>query len=371
MSLSIFLCGDVMTGRGIDQILPYPCDPSLYESYVKDARDYVSLAEQVNGRVPHPVDFSYIWGEALELLKRKDPEYKIINLETSVTRHEVPWPGKGIHYRMSPENVPCLTAVGIDCCALANNHLLDWGREGMLETLHALKKAGIATAGAGRDRKQATAPAILESPLGGRLLVFSVGLGTSGVPAAWQAGRRSPGVYCAARPNPKLAEDLAFRVAQHKGEGDFAILSIHWGGNWGFEVPEGQRDLAHKVIDQAGIDLVHGHSSHHVKGIEVYKNRLILYGCGDFITDYEGIRGHESYRGELSLMYFPVVDSSTGRLLSLTMEPTRMKRLQLLRTDEQESRWLMEVLNRQGRPFGTQVERGEGGEFNLLWASAE
>jgi poly-gamma-glutamate synthesis protein (capsule biosynthesis protein) len=48
----LFLCGDVMTGRGIDQILPHPCDPLLHESYVKSARDYIRLAEQVNGRIP-------------------------------------------------------------------------------------------------------------------------------------------------------------------------------------------------------------------------------------------------------------------------------------------------------------------------------
>jgi hypothetical protein len=98
----LFLCGDVMTGRGIDQILPHPCDPLLHESYVKSARDYIRLAEQVNGRIPKAVKFSYVWGAALQELTRAQPDVRIINLETSITRRGAFVP-KGINYRMSPE----------------------------------------------------------------------------------------------------------------------------------------------------------------------------------------------------------------------------------------------------------------------------
>jgi Bacterial capsule synthesis protein PGA_cap len=98
----LFLCGDVMTGRGIDQILPHPCDPLLHESYVKSARDYIRLAEQVNGRIPKAVKFSYVWGAALQELTHAQPDVRIINLETSITRRGAFVP-KGINYRMSPE----------------------------------------------------------------------------------------------------------------------------------------------------------------------------------------------------------------------------------------------------------------------------
>lgn len=66
MAVTIFLCGDVMPGRGVDQILPHPSDPRLHEEHVKDAGRYVQLAEAANGPVRHPVRFSYIWGDALE-----------------------------------------------------------------------------------------------------------------------------------------------------------------------------------------------------------------------------------------------------------------------------------------------------------------
>ena len=121
----IFLRGDVMTGRGIDQILPHPCAPLLHENYVKSARDYVRLAEQVSGRIPRAVKFSYNWGAALQELTREQPDARIINLETSITRRGAFVP-KGINYRMGPENAVCLVSADVDCWVLANNHILDW-----------------------------------------------------------------------------------------------------------------------------------------------------------------------------------------------------------------------------------------------------
>ena len=140
----IFLCGDVMVGRAIDQIMPSPCSPQLHEDYVHSAIDYVRLAEQVSGPIPAPVDASYIWGDALDALRRKRPDARIVNLETSITRSE-DYEAKGINYRISPENAECLRAAAIDCCALANNHVLDWGRSGLLDTLDALRQMGIKT----------------------------------------------------------------------------------------------------------------------------------------------------------------------------------------------------------------------------------
>jgi poly-gamma-glutamate synthesis protein (capsule biosynthesis protein) len=63
-----------------------------------------------------------------------------------------------------------------------------------------------------------------------------------------------------------------------KQEGHIVVVSIHWGGNWGYRAPQEEIDFAHHLIDEARVDIIHGHSSHHVKGIEVYRNKLILYG---------------------------------------------------------------------------------------------
>jgi poly-gamma-glutamate synthesis protein (capsule biosynthesis protein) len=88
-SITLFLCGDVMTGRGIDQVLPHPGDPLIHEHYMKSALGYVKIAEEVNGPIARPVDFSYIWGDALGELDCRAPDLRIINLETSVTTSKV------------------------------------------------------------------------------------------------------------------------------------------------------------------------------------------------------------------------------------------------------------------------------------------
>ena len=147
----LFLSGDVMPGRAIDQILQYHNDPVLYEDYIRDARDYVRLAEDANGQIRKPVSCDYIWGDALQTLDEVDPDARIINLETSITQHGAPWKNKYIHYRMHPRNAACLQTADIDIALLANNHVLDWGYQGLEETLSTLERAGIMTAGSGRD----------------------------------------------------------------------------------------------------------------------------------------------------------------------------------------------------------------------------
>jgi len=157
-SVRLFLCGDVMCGRGIDQVLAHPCGPEIHEPCMRSAEGYVQLAEEANGPIPRRNGSSYVWGAALDQLERMQPEARIINLETAVTRSN-DRANKDINYRMSPENAECLSAAKIDCCVLANNHVLDWGRPGLLETLTTLQKLNVEAAGAGRNATEACAPA--------------------------------------------------------------------------------------------------------------------------------------------------------------------------------------------------------------------
>jgi poly-gamma-glutamate synthesis protein (capsule biosynthesis protein) len=353
--ITLFLCGDVMTGRGIDQILSHPVKPHIFESCVRSALRYVQLAETKNGPIRSPVDFAYIWGDALNDLQRAAPDLRIINLETSVTTSEDAWPGKGIHYRMHPDNLPCLTAAGIDCCVLANNHVMDWGYQGLKETLDSLHRAGIATAGAGLDASEAATPASLEAPGKGRVLVFAWATEDSGVPPGWHAGPTRPGVNFLPDLTARSIETIAHQVRAAKRAGDLVVASIHWGGNWGFGVSPQQRSFAHGLIESADVDVVHGHSSHHVKGIEAYRDKPILYGCGDFLNDYEGISGYEQFRGDLALMYFPTLKD--GRLTRFAMTATQTRRFRVNAAADAGVHWLMETLNREGRQFGTQVTR--------------
>ncbi len=351
----LFVCGDVMTGRGIDQILAHPCDPAIHEGYLASALDYVRIAEEANGPVPRRAADAYIWGDALDELERARPQARIVNLETAVTTSG-DWLAKGINYRMHPANVGCLTAAGVGCCTLANNHVLDWGGAGLAETLDTLRGAGIRTAGAGRNRAEAEAPAVLPLADAARLLVFAVAMESSGVPAAWAATDRAPGVDFLADLSGRGARRLAERMRAAKRSGDLAVLSIHWGGNWGYGVSQAEAAFARRLIEDGAADLVCGHSSHHPKGVEIHRGKLVLYGCGDLVNDYEGIRSHESYRGDLGLMYFPVLEAETGRLAGLELAAMRRRRFRLERCADADRKWLCSMLNERSRGLGSPFE---------------
>lgn len=366
----LLLTGDVMTGRGIDQALPHPSYPQIYENYVKDARRYLELAEAANGAIAKPVSFSYIWGDALGVLESKAPDVRIINLETSVTRSDDYWRDKGINYRMHPANIGCITSAGIDCCVLANNHVLDWGYEGLKESLKTLGQAGLKWAGAGASLAEAAKPLLLEVAGKCRVIVISAGLESSGIPTEWAAKGKRAGVNLL----PDLSSETVRRIGEAvlalKGPRDIVVFSIHWGGNWGYQIPDEHTLFAHRLIDNAGIDVVHGHSSHHALGIEVYRDRPIIYGCGDLINDYEGIGGYESYRGDLSLLYFLDIAPASGRLIGLELIPLQIRRFSLHHASSQDALWLRVRLAREGQKFNTGVALNEKGGMNLQWVSS-
>ena len=352
---ALLLTGDVMLGRGIDQILPHPSDPLLFEEYAKSAHDYVRMAQTRNGAIGQPVSFRYVWGEALDEIDRHQPDVRIINLETAATTSDA-FEDKGINYRMNPANIAVLGAARIDACTLANNHVGDWGRDGLAETLATLHRAGIATAGAGLNATEAATPAILPLTPKGRVILIGLGSVTSGIPAAWRATATKPGLQLIPEDTAAAIEAVRRIVVPLKAPNDIVVASIHWGGNWGYDVPDRQREIAHGLVEQAGVDIVHGHSSHHPRPIEVHRDKLVLYGCGDFINDYEGIAGYDEYRGDLTIAYLAVVSLRNGALRWLEMLPFRIRRLRLERASRGDARWLAATLNRVSAGFGTRIE---------------
>ena len=174
-AVTLFLCGDVMTGRGIDQALPHPSDSRIHERTLKSALGYVQLAEAANGPI------------------------------------------------------------------------LDWGHSSLSETLATLRKAGLKTAGAGRDIEEAEAPAILELDGERRVLVLSFGSVTAGIPRQWAATRGTPGVNLFPNLSGGTIRHIARKVEALKQPGDVVVASIHWGSNWGFHIPREQRTFAHKL----------------------------------------------------------------------------------------------------------------------------
>lgn len=373
--LRLLLAGDVMGGRGIDQILPQPLPPQLYEPWVGDAREYVRLAELASGPIERPASLDYPWGEALAELARLAPQRRIVNLETALTSASRPWPGKGIHYRMNPAHVGLLTAARIDACALANNHVLDWGVDGLLQTLDTLRAAGIASAGAGATLAQAQAPAVLpldDQAGSARLLLFAWATPSSGVMRGWEATDKRAGVAVLARLDEADAQTVATAVQAHRRAGDRVVVSLHWGDNWVDDVPAEHRRFAHRLIGLGLADLVHGHSSHHALPAEVHAGKLVLYGCGDLINDYEGIATvHGRLRSDMGCLYAATLSRADGRLQALEMVPLQLRRFRLGRPEPAALQQLLQSLNQAARPLGTRLDAAAAdGRWRLVWNGA-
>ena len=197
--------------------------------------------------------------------------------------------------------------------------------------------------------------------------MFSFGTASSGIPPDWAAAQGQAGVNLLPDLSQPTLRQIATRVNATKRATDIVVASIHWGGNWGYAIPRDHRRFARGLIDQCGVDAVHGHSSHHPLGIEVYRDRPILYGCGDFLNDYEGIGGYEGFRGDLSLMYFLTLDAVSAKVLRLSMIPMQTRRFRLNRASAADAGWLQRVLDRESRPLGSRVEAEPDGSLVLAW----
>lgn len=352
--LDMMLAGDVMTGRGIDQILAQPLSPTIHEPYMSSAVEYVELAEWATGPIPRRMNADYIWGDMLEERARRHLDVSLCNLETAITECAV-FEDKGINYRMSPSNIAALNSGGFNVCSLANNHVLDWGARGMRDTWESLRRAGIHPAGAGENQIEAQAPAIIETAAG-RVLVFAAGHTDSGIPPRWAATPERAGVSILADYGAEQVRRIAAQVGAVKRAGDIVVFSVHWSNNWGYEIDTRKVHFAHSLIDVAGVDIIHGHSSHHPKAFEIYKGHPIFYGCGDLINDYEGITGHEAFRSDLVLLYFLCIDTASGALNTLDIVPMQIRHFRLSYAARDDATWLFEALAPQIAQFGGHLQ---------------
>jgi poly-gamma-glutamate synthesis protein (capsule biosynthesis protein) len=260
---------------------------------------------------------------------------------------------------MHPANVGVLSVARVDCAVLANNHVLDWGARGLLETLDTLAKARIRVAGAGRTPTEAEGPAVIDLGTRGRILVFALGAFDAGVPAEWSATVTQPGVSWIGDYSVGAARRTSDLVTRAKQPGDLVVVSLHWGPNWGYAIPDEHHQFAHRLID-AGVDIVFGHSSHHVKAVEVYRGRLILYGCGDFLNDYEGIQSRAEFRDDLTMMYFPTLDAASGELMELEMVPLQIRKFRLQHPSSSDAQWLFGTMDRECRRLGGRLMKRDG-----------
>jgi poly-gamma-glutamate capsule biosynthesis protein CapA/YwtB (metallophosphatase superfamily) len=273
---------------------------------------------------------------------------------------------------MHPANLgPILHAGGIDYASLANNHTLDFDTEGLTETVQTLRAANIAYAGVGETSIDARKPAVLHLPRASQPIdegqqrhtvhIYSA----SDHPRAWV---NVPGfnLFDYSRETRDWLRKMLVDVQESQPA--LKIFSVHWGPNYAWQADGRITSLAHFLIDECGVDIVHGHSSHHVQGVEVYHGKLIIYGCGDFVDDYAL---NEEYRNDLGALWRVVVREKGGGGLGLErleIFPTRVERFRavLLDSGDADHVWLSRKIRELSGELGTTVKEGLGQEGEVI-----
>ena len=253
----------------------------------------------------------YPWGGTLPLLREAD--LTLMNLECVIATGGRPWDRwpKVFHFRSDPVALEALQEAGTDFVSLANNHVLDYEEEALLEMLGRLDAAGIAHAGAGRDRDEAARPALLEAG-GLRIAVLAF---TDNEPD-WAATEDRPGTnYLPASTARATLDRVRQGIAEARRQGaDLVLVSNHWGPNMRERPAASFRRFARAVLE-AGADLYWGHSSHLFQGVEIYQGKPIFYDAGDFVDDYA---------------VDPVLRNDRSALIRCTAGPSGVERVQLI-----------------------------------------
>lgn len=294
---------------------------------------------------------SYPWGDMLPVLREAD--LRLINLECTITAHDKRWSKtpKVFFFRTNPQNVRVLKAANVDFVSLANNHIMDFREEGLIETIEVLDRAGISHTGAGQNMEEAWKPAFLTAD-GQR---FGIVAFTDNEPV-WAAGEDSPGTNYIPI-DLDLDEGHLFmvqRALEMAREGsDFVIATFHWGPNMVRYPSRDFVDFAHAVIG-AGCDLFWGHSAHLFQPVEVYKDRLILYDTGDFVDDYYV----SEQRNDQSFLF--VVTVNEGRAVSLRLIPVLISRCQVNRAKGKEAQEICKKMQDISEGYGAEFELGDG-----------
>ncbi len=317
-SVLIGFCGDVMIGRMVDEVL--------------------------NHRLPQ-----YLWGDVLPLLQEMD--LNIINLEAALTTSARIVP-KVFNFKADPQKIALLTMASIDLVNLANNHILDYSEEGLLETLKTLDEAKILHVGAGRNIAEARRPAIINRN-GIKIGV----LGYTDNEPDWVAAETSAGInYINVGDLAKVKRDLD--TIRH--EVDLVIVSLHWGPNMRTRPPPYFVDFAHQLIDN-GVDIIHGHSAHIFQGVEIYKNKLIMFDTGDFVDDYAVdpiLRNDQSF--------FFIVEVSKNGPCSLQLIPTIIQECQVNRANKEDIPMILARMQKLSAERGTVLEERQGCLFKRI-----
>ncbi len=204
----------------------------------------------------------------------------VLNLEAAVTERGSKEPKK-FHFRVPPTALDAVAAAGVDVVSMANNHGVDYGPDGLEDTLAAIGSSPVGVVGIGVDAAQAFAPALVDA----RGTTVAV-LGATQVPdhtaAAWRADDDDPGVAVSRDPDRLVAA-----VEAASAQADVVVVFLHWGTDYTGCPDAGQRSITPRLVD-AGADVVVGAHAHQLQGMGWYttdagNSAYVAYGLGNFV----------------------------------------------------------------------------------------
>ena len=229
-------------------------------------------------------------------------DVKLFQMETNLSERGAPQIGSYGSLRVHPRNIEALKAAGFNVASYAGNHTLDWGPEAMIDTIDLLRGSGIGVVGAGRNIEEARRPVVMDVT-GTKIAFLNY---CTVLPNRFWATESVPGVAplrirtvyemylphqpgCPARiftyPYQEDLDAMLDDIRKAKSQADIVVLSLHWGLHFvraklaGYESP-----VAHAAID-AGADIIFGSHAHVLKGIDVYKGKVIFHNLGNFAVD--------------------------------------------------------------------------------------
>lgn len=233
----------------------------------------VMLGRAINYKSVREKNFTWMWEKTVDILQKAD--LVIINLESPLVEN-CPPTNEGMKFCADLQNIESLKFAGVDVINLANNHIGNYGLEGIKTTVNLLNQAGILVAGTDKPAAK---------NLRGLRFAF-LGYNDFSSPAGISQAKK---------------EKIQTEITQAKNQADIVVVTFHWGVEYTSRPTQKQQNLAHLAID-SGADLIIGHHPHWIQPIEIYKDKIIVYSHGNFIFDQpwsqktsQGIVGHFTF----------------------------------------------------------------------------
>ncbi|MEM5801945.1 MAG: CapA family protein [Candidatus Aenigmatarchaeota archaeon] len=325
--LKILLTGDVMLGRTVNRVLKLD-------------------------------NFSWVWGNTIKIFHEAD--LRLINLECVISSKGTPDPRSYFHFRSNPVAIEVLKKAKIDFASIANNHVLDFGEEALLEMLELLRKNKIAFSGAGENIDKACEPAILEKN-DVKIAIFAL----SDHPPWWEALENRPGInFIPLNLEEKYLERIKKIIKNIREKVDFIIASCHVGPHYRSKPSKEFVNFAHTLLE-LGVDIYWGHSNHIPQGIEVLNNKVIIYDSGDFVDDY-AVDKFEFFSNDQSFIF--LLNLERKKIISLELVPVKIDsyKMQVNLAENIEKKIILENMKKLCEDLETKVRIRDEKIFILL-----